>query len=93
VTPTPPPPPVPIIDPSTITNRTVIDPEIVGQWNKTIGNKTEIPVKPNPVKKDLILFTEKSKTMYYIALSVLLIFILMHLFFKCRYKSEYKDKP
>ncbi len=39
------------------------------------------------------MFVEESKTMYLVSLLTLVTFVLMHLYFKCRYKSEHKDMP
>ena len=69
------------------------DTEVIGKWNNTIKNSTQNYTVIVIPKKDGILFVEESKTMYLVSFFTLVTFILMHLYFKCRYKSEHKDMP
>jgi hypothetical protein len=83
--------PVVIIDPTKITSKTVNDTEVIGTWNYTLSpNKTIVVI---PVVNDGLIFEEQSNVMYLVALFTLVTFVLMHLYFKCSYKSEHKDMP
>ncbi len=85
-----------MIDPTNLTNKTVNDTQVIGKWNTTIKNDSFIVNNSTNTSSggyNEFVFEDKPMLMYMLALGTLVFFIMLHIYYKCLYKSEHKDQP
>ena len=70
---------------------------MIGKWNATIKNDSiivnNLTNKTSAGYYNEFVFEEKPMLMYMLALGTLVFFIMLHIYYKCLYKSEHKDQP
>lgn len=89
-------PVAPLVDPTTLTNKTTNDTVIVGKWNDTLKNTTTVNVTVNNTIRPYLrqpIFEEQPTIMYGLAISTLVVFVLLHFYYKLVYQSEHKEQP